>query len=294
MSNVNLDLVLNLLSDYVQIEQLPLEKYSDELTKYELSRIVPLFVPKKLTKGCLTNKKIHKLINLLLKHHITIKSLNLSNCIVTLDDIIKLLKLSKLTGLNLHNTLNSLEDKEEKYFNDFFNYVSEMKLELLDISNNHKIYNNINSISNMKSLKILSIENMTKNNELNIDFSKLTNLVELDISDNIITVEQLQQISNLKKLYLFYCDDIEYLDLANENSRNGNVRVSYFTILVDTIVKLQNLRYLKMSNYEVPYMTSLLIDIDVRNRAVYNFLRIKSEETLIHARRAMPKVIKWW
>ena len=294
MNNVNLDLVINLLSDYVQIEQIPLEKYSDELTKYELSKVGSLFVPNKLTRGCLTNKKIHKLINLLIKHHITIKSLNLSNCIVTLDDIIKLLQLSKLTGLNLHNTLNSLEDKEEKYFNDFFNYVSKIKLELLDISNNHKIYNNINSISNMKSLKILSIENITKNNELKIDFSKLTNLEELDISDNIITVEQLQQISNLKNLYLFYCDHIEYLDLVNENSRNGNVRVSYFIELVNTIIKLKNLRYLKTTNYEIPFINSLLIDIDVRNRAVYNFLRIRSEENLIHAQRAMPGVIKWW
>lgn len=230
------------LKDY--IESIPLFEYSNLLTKYQLLRLDPYFAPFHITKGCLSREKINKLIDLLIKKNKTLKSLNLSRCVINVETIQKLGAFKDLKSLNLHNTINLSQNGFNinaaiNQENSILINIMNLNLKLLDISNNIFLNKPI-IISAMKSLEILSMENCVFRNSLEyIEYSKLYNLRELDISGNQVFIEEIEEISKLKNLELLYCDNI--------NIRNLNQNINKFNILVNNIIKIKTLEYLDVS-----------------------------------------------
>lgn len=230
------------LKDY--IESIPLFEYSNLLTKYQLLRLDPYFAPFHITKGCLSREKINKLIDLLIKKNKTLKSLNLSRCVINVETIQKLGAFKDLKSLNLHNTINLSQNGFNinaaiNQENSILINIMNLNLKLLDISNNIFLNKPI-IISAMKSLEILSMENCVFRDSLEyIEYSKLHNLRELDISGNQVFIEEIEEISKLKNLELLYCDNI--------NIRNLNQNINKFNILVNNIIKIKTLEYLDVS-----------------------------------------------
>ena len=245
----------------------PLEEYANILTKYELLRLDKNFTPFHITKGCLSRKRITKLLDLLIKKNKSVKSLNLSGCRLDLEDIKKLGNFKNLRSLNLHKTMEYNEATgEEDPFNDEMNtFINlNLNLKLLDISNSY-LSSTPTELSNMESLEILSMENceFKQRRRANAEeemflYSKLNNLRELDISENIIYIEEFEEISKLKKLKLLYCSDIQIVDF---NGFNNNYRYesdieefgiltavnNFLSKILTNIIKIKTLEYLDFS-----------------------------------------------
>lgn len=246
----------------------PLEEYSNLLTKYELLRLDKNFTPFHITKGCLSKKRITKLLDLLIKKNKSVKSLNLSGCRIDLEDIKKLGNFKNLRSLNLHKTMeynDAYGDKDpcDAEMNTFINL--NLNLKLLDISNSYLDYTPT-KLSNMKSLEILSMERcrfmsrrrgVTDEEDMFL-YSKLNNLKELDISENDIYIEEFVEISKLKKLKLLYCSDIRIIDFdVFDNNNRYYSDIEQFGILtavanvisriIINIFKIKTLEYLDFS-----------------------------------------------
>lgn len=223
----------------------PLEEFSDELTKYELLRLDTNFIPFRITVGCLSSKKIDKLIELLIRKNLKIKALNLSNCDVSLNDIKKLKQFKNLVSLNLSNSLSNVKESD---MSELVLEISKLNLKLLDISNNAEtsLYKYLKPIENINTLTVLSIEEVLYRETddlrvtINLDFSKLTSLKELDVSENKITVEQLQQISTLTNLKLLYISNIDDMQID---------RYDYIDFILLSVKKLTNLKFLDISTH---------------------------------------------
>ena len=250
--------------DYV-----PLEDYSKFLTNYKLLRLDAKFLPFHITKGCLTERDINKLIDLLISKNKTLKYLNLSNCKnIKHLTIIKLKNFKNLVGLNLHNTLHfgrgvtltpvvPGEAMEwdiflhllEMEFN-IFTHLADIKLEYLDISNNNMINRPI-PITHISSLEILSMENCKFIYNPDMPYSKLSNLRELDVSGNRLKIFDITEISKLKKLKLLYCNNIIFK--SNSWMHDNFTWEQYFNFLIDNVIKIKTLEYLDISIENVPY-----------------------------------------
>lgn len=248
---IDLQKIEDPLKDYIQNQyNIPLEEYSNLLTKYQLLRLDNNFLPFHITHGCLSEKNINKLIDLLIKKNKTLKSLNLSNCFVNINVIEKLKFLKNLKSLNLHNTFDYIKIfRENRRFNldnlfrienKIITEISNLNLKLLDISNNTYLYKPA-LLTKMKSLEILSMEKCKfENNSQNMRYGMFSNLKELDISDNDISNIEIQEISILPKLKLLYCDNINIIGASTAAHNN-------FNYLVNNIIKIKTLEYLDIS-----------------------------------------------
>ena len=245
---IDLQKIEDPLSNYLFDIPVPLEEYTNILTKYELLRLDKNFTPFHITKGCLSKKRITKLLDLLIKKNKSIKSLNLSGCIINFSDFKKLENFKNLRSLNLHQTIefgkifrnvnftkyNMLQIEKIIYL-----IISKLDLKLLDISNNYFI-NKPMELMNIETLEILSMENCKFGIILDniFKYSKLINLRELDISGNKIKIEELEEISKLKKLELLYCNNTYISFLTAEQLIN---------IFVNNSIKIKSLEYLDIS-----------------------------------------------
>ena len=263
---IDLQKIEDPLKDYMtkNYNHIPLEEYSNILTKFQLLRLDENFTPFHIIKGCLSRKNIYKLIILLLKKHPNIKSLNLSGCILPTVIFDKLPNFKNLTSLNLHNSIkipNNIKVKifdmmqnEQPYWEepilreyswreDFIldTLINKLpKLKLLDISNCDFILEPVD-IVDINTLEILSMENMffmsMTADDIYYEFSKLSNLKELDISKIVHNEHEIKEISKLKNLELLYTttyDEIIFRDITEFNE-----------YIID-ILKLKSLKYLKI------------------------------------------------
>lgn len=280
---IDLQKIEDPLKDYIQNQyNIPLEEYSNLLTKYQLLRLDDNFLPFHITRGCLSEKNINKLIDLLIKKNKTLKSLNLSNCLVDINVIEKLKLFKNLKSLNLHNTFDYIKIfRENRRFNldnlfrienKIITEISNLNLKLLDISNNTYINKPI-LLTKMKSLEILSMEKCKfESNSQNIRYGKFSNLKELDISYNDISIIEIQEISLLPKLKLLYCDNINIIGVST--ARNN------FNYLVNNIIKIKTLEYLDISIRNVHLDTMNLTDDDDDNMADINHNEIINQWTI--------------
>jgi len=267
---IDLQKIEDPLKDYIQNQNndnpVPLEDYSNVLTKYQLLRLDKNFTPFHITKGCLSNRRINKLIDLLIKKNISLKSLNLSNCFIDFSHLEKLKLFKNLKSLNLHNTFNIFAIKRilkiDSYElgiieNGFITTITDLNLKLLDISNN-KFMNKPIQLIKIKSLEILSMEKIKVVDKLgkNIKYSKLSNLKELDISYNTVSKIEIKEISELPKLKLLYCDTLDIQ--TADDYRNS------FDYLVNNIIKIKTLEYLDISHEYVLLYNNYLSPPEIR------------------------------
>ena len=269
------DALLETLSDI----PVPLEEYANILTKYELLRLDKTFTPFHITKGCLSKKRITKLLDLLIKKNKSVKSLNLSGCRIDLEDIEKLGNFKNLRSLNLHKTIKvtTRDDNDDNNIMKTFINLN-LNLKLLDISKSY-LYSTPTKLSNMKSLEILSMEDtyiarrLYKIKEEIFLYSKLNNLKELDISRNRIYIGEFEEISKLKKLKLLYCNEIIILDLDNNYHLHQNdilnSVINRFSKIITNIIKINTLEYLDFSFVGI---NDNLFTIDIND---YFYLELK-------------------
>jgi len=285
--------------DYV-----PLEDYSKFLTNYKLLRLDAKFLPFHITKGCLTERDINKLIDLLISKNKTLKYLNLSNCKnIKHLTIIKLKNFKNLVGLNLHNTLHfgrggtltrAIPGEAMEWR--ILTHLADIKLEYLDISNNNMINKPI-PITNISSLEILSMENCKFVYNPDMPYSKLSNLRELDLSGNELTIFEITEISKLKKLKLLYCNNIIFK--SNSWIHDNLTWEQYFYFLIDNVIKIKTLEYLDISIENVPYDDYVLDYIGKYNDLIFqkiqemlnNLKKLKKLRSVFYS-RYRPKELK--
>jgi hypothetical protein len=201
----------------------------------------------RIKKGCASKKRITEIINLVLRKNIKIKSINLSNCHVTLENIKMLNNINNLVSLNLHNSINIVIPNQKILFDEEISKLS--KLELLDISSNKNLKKPYKIVENMKNLKILSMEDLFKQFEKdqpNLKFSNLSKLEELDISNNCLTFDELNEISKLQNLYLLY-----YSGIYNIKCKNSKTMIEIIDKINEKIFKLKNLEFFECSSYKL-------------------------------------------
>lgn len=227
--------------------RVPLEEYSNTLNTLDLLRLNINLAPFHITKGCKTTKDISKLIELIIKKDIKIKSLNVSNCIVSLNTLKTIseseLFINNLESLNLHKTLE-ITNQFENFL--FFVYIKKLKnLKLLDISNNtfYKIIN----FKSLNKLKILSMENIKTSENITkkkaqLIFDENPNLKELDLSNNYLFMHELLSISKLINLKLLYIDNLNIIETLTDYGGIYNINT-----LISYICNIKNLEYLDFS-----------------------------------------------
>lgn len=201
----------------------------------------------RIKKGCASKKRITELLKLILLKNLKIKSINLSNCHVTLENLKMLNNIPDLVSLNLHNSINIVIPNQKILFDEQISKLS--NLVLLDISSNNNFKKPYKIVENMKNLKILSMENLFETFEKdkpNLKFSNLSKLEELDVSNNCLTFDELNEISKLSNLYLLY-----YSGIYNIKCKNSKNMVEIIDKINEKIFNLKNLEFYDCSSYNI-------------------------------------------
>ena len=244
--------ILDILKNYHQNNPVSLEDYSNLLTKYKLLRLSHIFLPLNITEGCITPKNVDRLLTIFYTNNKDLRSLNLSNCIISEETIKKLLQFPNLKSLNLTNSFNMMFhgyiDARNQLKNAIF-YLSIFSLTYLDISDNSSAYSDLRLMcvpnSNLsKSLQYLNLSSTARINIINFDYSIFSNLSILNVSNNLFTVAQLKQIATLKlkELHAVFINiPINDNDFLNKKE--------LLPLLINEIIKMETLETLDLSNY---------------------------------------------
>lgn len=245
--------IQDILKDYHLSNSVSLEEYSNLLTKYKLLRLSHIFLPLNITEGCITPKNVDRLLTIFNNNNKDLRSLNLSNCIISEETIKKLLQFPNLKSINLTNSFNMMFHGYIDARNQLKNamiLLSNFSLIYLDISDNSSTYSDLYLMcvpnSNLsKSLQYLNISSTGRINIIRFDYSIFTQLNILNVSNNLFTVAQLNQIATLKLKELHAV----FINIPIDDNDFFDKKELLKLLINNVIIKMKTLETLDISNY---------------------------------------------